>query len=62
MTIKRFKHGIKLMKWSGTGKYPAYIFAKGWTLRGKLILRLKGYKPRLTIFGWIYAKDIVRIK
>ena len=62
MSIKELKHGIKLMKWSGVNKTPAYIVEKGWTLRGKLILRLRGYKPKLTIFGWVVTKDIKRIK
>jgi hypothetical protein len=61
MAIKELNHGIKIMKWSGTGKQPAFIFAKGWTLYGHLILRLRGYKPHLTIFGELLKKDIKRI-
>jgi hypothetical protein len=55
--IKEFKHKIKLMKWSRTNDSPAFIFAKARTIRGYLILRLRGYYPHITIFGKVLRKD-----
>ena len=58
--IKEFRYGIKLMKWSRSYRGdPAWIFAKAWTFRGYLILRFRGYKPHMTIFGKVLRKDIV---
>ena len=60
--IKEFSHGIKLMKWSRSYRgESAWIFAKAWTFRGYIILRCKGYKPHLTIFGKVLKKDIVKL-
>ena len=55
------KYDIKVMKWSGTGTRPAIIFANSSNWYGNLMLRLRGYKPHLTIFGTVFQKGITRI-
>tara|TARA_R110002096_G_scaffold54377_1_gene140311 strand:- start:640 stop:843 length:204 start_codon:yes stop_codon:yes gene_type:complete len=56
--IHELRHGIKLMKWSRKNGRPAWIFAKGWTVRGWATLWLRGYRPHQTMFGTVMRKDI----
>lgn len=60
MSIKVLKHGIKLMKWRRRKNTNAWVFAKAWTLRGYIVLRLRGYRPHPTVFGMVLRKDLVK--
>jgi hypothetical protein len=56
--VKELKHGIKLMKWKRRKGNKAWILAKGWTLRGHIMLRLRGYKPHDSLFGEVLKKEL----
>lgn len=60
MSVKKLKHGISMMKWNRRHNGDtAWILAKSVTLRGHIILMLRGYSMHNTLFGWVMRKDIL---
>ncbi len=57
--IKRISKGIRLMKWREFVGEKEWIFAKSSTITGYIILRLRGYKPHMTMFGEVLRKNLV---
>ena len=61
--VKYLKQGIKIMVRGGCQKDGlAYILANPPTVRGYIILRLRGYKVHTTIFGNVLRKDFTKNK
>ena len=47
------------MKWREFVDEKEWIFAKSATITGYVILRLRGYKPHVTMFGEVLRKNLV---